>query len=232
MHVTTIDQSTTNPLAEKVKTALQSAMAGEGKLPADILNMEGMSGQKYRLFINNLISSLDDARYLEVGSWAGSTLCSAIHDNAVRALAIDNWSGFGGPAVEFYGNLARFRTPKAKVSFLEEDYRKVNFAAIGKFNVYLFDGPHTLKDQHDGIIFAQPALEDQFILIVDDWNWEKVRSGTMDAIRDAHLQLEFSAEIRSSLDDTHPPIKGLISDWHNGYLVAAVSKLSPGTECK
>ena len=39
--------------------------------------------------------SFDDARYSEVGVWKGSTLCSAIYGNKVRALAADNWSGFG-----------------------------------------------------------------------------------------------------------------------------------------
>ena len=45
--VTTIEIGTANSLVEKVKTALQSAIAGEGKLPSDILSIGGMSGRKY-----------------------------------------------------------------------------------------------------------------------------------------------------------------------------------------
>jgi hypothetical protein len=224
MSITMIEQSTANSLAEKVKAALQCVLAGEGTLPNDILTMEGMSGRKYRQFINKLVSLLDDARYLEVGSWAGSTLCSAVHDNAVSAMAIDNWSLFGGPYKQFYSILARFKTPDAKLSFLEEDFRNVDFTTIGKFNVYLFDGPHTTKDQYDGVTLAQPALDDHFVLIVDDWNWQQVRDGTMKAIRDCNITIEFAAEIRSSLDNTQPPVRGQHSDWHNGYFISALSR--------
>jgi hypothetical protein len=186
--------------------------------------MEGMSGQKYRLFINNLIESLVNARYLEIGTWAGSTLCSAIFGKFAHALAIDDWSQFGGPFTKSYNSLARFRTADAKVSFLEDDFRNVNFDAVGKFNVYLFDGPHTLEGQSDGISVAQPALDDQLVLVVDDWNWQQVRTGTMKGIRDCGLVLEFTAEIRSSLDNTQPSVQRQHSDWHNRYFIAVVSK--------
>src|SRR4051812_15784525 len=98
-----------------------------------------MSGRKYRTFINNLIGALPDARYLEIGVWMGSTLCSAIYMNKVRALAIDNWSQFGGPAARFFSNLATYKGD-ASVSFLDTDFRAIDFSTVGKFNVYLFDG--------------------------------------------------------------------------------------------
>jgi hypothetical protein len=213
-----------SPLANKVEAALERAYAGKGKLPSGILTMDGMSGQKYRLFINNLIESLENVRYLEIGSWAGSTLCAAIYGNDVSALAIDNWSGFGGPFAQFYRNLAQYKTADAKVSFLEEDFRKINFDSVGKFNIYLFDGPHSRDDHVYGITRVQPALEKQFILVVDDWNWQHVREGTMRGIRDCRLVLEFVAEIRSSFDNSQPEPRGQYSDWHNGYFIAVASK--------
>ena len=39
--------------------------------------MEGLSGRKYRSLINNLIQKIKDPRYLEIGTWLGSTACSA-----------------------------------------------------------------------------------------------------------------------------------------------------------
>jgi hypothetical protein len=45
--------------------------------------------------------------------------------------------------------------------FIEDDFRKINYTDIGKFNVYLFDGPHDEEDQYDGIALAQPALDDR-----------------------------------------------------------------------
>jgi hypothetical protein len=223
--VTTITQTTSNPLAAKVSAALQRAIASDGKLPPEVLSIQGMSGRKYRLLINNLIASIEDPRYLEVGVLTGSTLCSAIHGNKVRAVAIDNWSQFGGPMSQFFANLSRFKTADARVSFLESDFRAVDFASLGHFNVYLFDGPHSFKDQRDGVVFALPALDDHCVLIVDDWNWQEVREGTMLAIQEAGLRIDFMVEIRTTLDGKHGPLAGPQGDWHNGYFIAAVSKV-------
>lgn len=229
VHLTIVEPTAQNLFSAKIRAALTRAIIEDGKLNQDILSLEGMSGKKYRILINNLLESIADARYLEIGVWQGSTLCSAMYKNRLRALAIDNWSEFDGPASRFFENIARFKGPNAALSFLDENFREVNFAAIGKFNVYLFDGPHEAQDQRDGVMLAPPALDDQFVLIVDDWNWEQVRRGTFEGIREAGLQLDFAVEIRTSLDNTHPGVdgpgvSGEVSDWHNGYFIAACSK--------
>jgi hypothetical protein len=212
------------PLDAAVKTALADALAGKGKLPPHVLEMEGMSGVKYRRFINNLVQNVVNPRYLEVGSWAGSTLCSAIQGNDVTALAIDNWSLFGGPQNMFFANLARCCSPTTRISFLSADFRQVDFRAIGRHNIYLFDGPHAFEDQRDGLEMALDALENEFVFIVDDWNWEPVRAGTMTAIAHAGLSVMWSTEIRSTLDNTHPEIQRQHSDWHNGYYISILRK--------
>jgi hypothetical protein len=203
---------------------LLRAIAGDSALPEGVLAMQGMSGRKYRMFINNLIGSLDGARYLEVGVLTGSTLCSAIHGNKVRALAMDNWSQFEGPVAQFFSNLSKFKTPEAALSFMETDFRTVDYTSIGRFNVYLFDGPHRIEDQIDGVVGAQPALDRHHILIVDDWNWPDIRKGTTEAVKQAGLTIDHLIEIRTTQDNTQPPVHGARSDWHNGYFIAAVTK--------
>lgn len=211
-------------LAPQVKTAFSRALASEGKISEEALTIRGMSGRKYRRLINNLLETVPNPHYLEVGVLRGSTLCAALFGNDIIATAIDNWSEFGGPYAEFYSNLARFKG-RSKVSFLETDFRSVDYCHIGKFNVYLFDGPHRERDQYDGVVRAMPALEDTFVLIVDDWNWDRVRCGTFSAIADQACRIDFLAEIRTSLDGTEPKeIFGQRSDWHNGYMIAALRK--------
>jgi hypothetical protein len=224
-HITITAADSAAPLAAKARAAFDKAMEYDGKLPEELLNMEGMSGRKARIFLNNLIASLDDARYLEIGVWRGSTLCSAIYGNKVSAVAIDNWTQFGGPTNDFLTNLSKFKSQKSAVSILERDFRMVPFIAIEKHNVYTYDGPHEAADQYDGIALALPALDEEFILIVDDWNWQAVREGTLDAIATLKLTVDLQIEVKTTLDDTHAT--GLIrqhSDWHNGYFVAAVRK--------
>jgi len=233
-HVTVMETSPATggdlELPQIVRHALEQAIAGVTKLPPEVLAIAGMSGKKYRAFVNNLIEQLPTPHYLEVGSWAGSTLCGAIFGNEVEAVAIDNWSQFGGPSDRFFSHLAKFKG-SARVSFLEQDFRKVDYAAIGRicgpFGVYLFDGPHSFQDQYDGVSCAQPALEPRYVQIVDDWNWPEVRGGTLKAIADLGLHIDFMAEIRTSSDNTHAaePIMER-SDWHNGYFIGVLSRPS------
>nr|WP_294523615.1 hypothetical protein [uncultured Rhodopila sp.] len=233
-HVTVLDASPTTvrgqELTKLVRGVLQQSLVGATGLAAEVLNLNGMSGSKYRNFINSLVKEIPMPRYLEVGSWAGSTLCSAIYGNDVDAVAIDNWSQFGGPSDQFFQNLARFKG-SARVSFLERDFRGVDYGSLsrmyGDFDIYLFDGPHAFVDQYDGIVLAQPALAPVYVQIVDDWNFPFVRNGTLKAIEDSGLHVDFMAEIRTSLDDKHAPQPtGRDSEWHNGYFIGVLSRPS------
>lgn len=209
-----------NALADTVHDAMRRALNGNSKINTDILSMEGMSGRKYRVFINNLIEMMDNPRYLEVGVWRGSTMCAATNGNRVRAVGIDNWSQFGGPRDDAMENIARYGSG---VEILDEDYAKVDFASLGRFDVYFYDGPHTDIHQQNGIVLAQPALDDQFVLIVDDWNWSCVRRGTVAGLAASGLRLVYSIDIRTAPDD-QPSDYGNPGDWHNGYFIAVCSK--------
>jgi hypothetical protein len=67
-----------------------------------------------------------------------------------------------------------------------------------------------------------PALDKQFVFIVDDWNFERVRVGTMDALKECNLEIEYAIEIRTTQDDTHATVAWVDSDWHNGYFIAVL----------
>jgi hypothetical protein len=213
-----------SPLSLLVQDAWFDSISMNHKIPNWLRYMEGGSGKKYRYFINNLISSIDNARYLEIGTWAGSTACSALYGNKVKTVCIDNWSEFGGPKDLFFANLDKIKSADIDFSFIESDFRKVDYSNIGKFNVYMFDGPHSEQDQYDGIAIAQPALDDEYVLIVDDYNGPGVRLGSQTAIKDLNLKIVSSIEILTRIDDVHPMVSHEHSDWHNGYFIAVVQK--------
>ena len=103
-------------MVEAVERSLAVAEATTLSTAHGIYNIQGMSGKKYRCFINTLIGSLGDARYVEVGVWVGSTFCSAIHGNKVTATAIDNWEGqYREWEPLFYKNLDTFKGSHAEV---------------------------------------------------------------------------------------------------------------------
>lgn len=211
-------------LPDAVRGAMNDAINLQGKLSDFVLDIEGMSGRKFRYFINNLLGRIYNPRYLEVGSWAGSTFCSAIYGNTLRAVAVDNWSLFGGPVSHFFSNLSQCCSVQTRTSVVFEDFRKVDFGALGSFNVYLFDGPHAYQDQYDGLAKAIDCLTEEFVFIVDDWNWDDVRTGTYDVIRDLGLDVVLVIEIRTTMDGSTPKLIEKRSDWHNGYFIAVLRK--------
>jgi hypothetical protein len=223
-HVTVIEMSGRPPLPLIVRTAFEDALADRGHLDQRAYLVDGFSGRKHRLFLNNLIAAMEQPRYLEIGVFRGATFCAAISNNKVRATGVDNWTEFGGKASEFYLNLAALKGPEASVSIIEQDFRTVNYAALGPFNIGFYDGPHTERDQYDGARIVIEAMRANSVMLVDDWNWEQVRGGTMRAIRDAGAHIDFAIELRTSLDNTVPAHAYGGSDWNNGLFAAVLSR--------
>jgi hypothetical protein len=212
-------------LSWALERGLRDSLALQSKIPAWLLAMPGMSGRRYRRMINQIVAHSPKARYLEIGSWLGSTACSAMFGNECAVTCIDNWSQFGGPRGDFDAATTQARSEKVEFNVLERDFREVDYGAIGKFNIYLFDGPHEYQDQYDGVLIAQEALDDEHILIVDDWNWPQVRQGTLDAINKLGLRMISGLEIKTTQNDTHPVNSfNEASEWHNGYFIGVMQR--------
>jgi hypothetical protein len=213
-------------LAKCVGKAFDKTLELSHGLPEWIVEMEGMCGRKYRYFINNLIRQISDPSYLEIGSWAGATACSAIYSNSLVATCVDNWSGFGGPKEKFFANLETAKGDGCEFRFIESDFRKIDWSELRlNANVYLFDGPHEERDQYDGISLVIPSLGENFILIVDDYNWIQVQNGTERAIKDCGLSVKFCIKILTTTNNSHPVVfQGTNSDWHNGCFIGVISK--------
>lgn len=94
-----------------IDTAFSNAEQNISKITSEIIQLEGFSGTKTRHFYNNLL--VDGARYLEIGTWKGSSVCSAMYGNKATVVCIDNWSEFGGPKDEF---LVNFENSKVKTT--------------------------------------------------------------------------------------------------------------------
>ena len=179
--------------------------------------MDGMSGTNTRHFYNNLLN-IDDARYLEIGTWKGSSVCSAMCGNKANVICIDNWSEFGGPKSEFLVNFEKFKGLN-DATFIENDCYKVDVSILPKFNIYMYDGNHTNENHYKALLHYYNCLDDVFIFIVDDWNWEDVRDGTINSIQKLNLKVLYEREIRLTLDNS--TTKG---SWWNGIYVAVLQK--------
>jgi Methyltransferase domain len=205
-----------------VETAFQNAENNISKITNDIISMDGMSGTKTRHFYNNLLNA-EDARYLEIGTWKGSSVCSAMCGNKAKVVCIDNWSEFGGPKSEFLENFEKFKGDN-DASFIENDCYNVDVSTLPKFNIYMYDGNHSNESHYKALLHYYNCLDDVFIFIVDDWNWGDVRDGTINSIQKLNLKVLYEKEIRLTSDNSITPEPELSKTWWNGIYVAILQK--------
>lgn len=182
--------------------------------------IDGMSGQSFRALLNLLFSNTNKS-YLEIGTWKGSTFCSAIYGNAIEAMCIDNWSEFGSPAQNAIRNISKRTNESSSISILNRDFRKVPFSHLmeNKLDVYFFDGPHSQEDHYDAIAVISSLKFSNLLYIVDDWNWNNVRQGTLRGLEFLGIRIVGKIEIFTSTKTL-----GRQSRWHNGYAFFILEK--------
>jgi hypothetical protein len=205
-----------------LENCLSKSNNSESKLIDDILNLDGMSGKKTRHFYNNLLE-IDDARYLEIGTWKGSSVCSAMYGNKARVFCIDNWSEFQGPKEDFINNFNLYKGEN-DAQFIEMDCFDVNISNLPKFNIYLYDGRHLDEDQYRALTHYIDVMDDVFIYIVDDWNDQFVQSGTKRALQDLNLDILFEHEILTTTDGSHVDVPTGKENWWNGCYILLLKK--------
>jgi len=189
------------------------------KINDEIINMDGMSGEKTRHLYNNLLN-IEDARYLEIGTWKGSTTCSAMFGNCANVLCIDNWSEFGGPKDVFLSNFEKYKGNNIS-NYIEEDCFKINLNQLNNYNIFMYDGEHSYESHFKALTYYYDVLDDIFIYIVDDWNWEPVRNATNKSFE--HLNLNILWEKQIKLNDNNQTTHEK-STWWNGIAVFLLKK--------
>lgn len=214
----------TYPLVRHVQNAIDDANSNFSDLPDEILELGGMSSPKVRHFLNN-VCDRPGTRYLEVGTYAGSTLVSALYGNESTVLmadAIDDYSQFGGWET-FQAVTEKYLKP-GQFTFHKKDFREVTPESFAErrdsipVSVYFYDGGHTLHDHEDAVNHFWPCLADEFILIVDDWNEPQVRAGTKIGLGRQSHEIIQQRELPSRGN-------GDVEQWWNGLFVAVIRKL-------
>lgn len=218
-----IQMNTVSMFSEHIETSIRAADRYSSKCTKGLLQMEGMSGKKTRHFYNNLCA-MPDARYLEIGTWRGSTFCSAICGNSLRGVAIDNWSYSASDRVAFDTN-TRAYIGSNDIKVIQNDCWNVSAEDIGmKCNLYLYDGDHEEDSHARALTHFVASMDNTFIYIVDDWNDLRVRVGTFRGISEAGITIGYKREVYTSDDNSHAKVYGPESDWHNGICIFVLTK--------
>uniref|UniRef100_A0A6C0H5J0 Methyltransferase n=1 Tax=viral metagenome TaxID=1070528 RepID=A0A6C0H5J0_9ZZZZ len=211
-----------NELINHIILSFTNAQKHISKLNEEILSMDGMSGVLTRHFYNNLLDK-SNVNYLEIGPWKGSTLCSAMFGNNANIIAIDNFSEFENTKNELLENIEKYKGDNT-VLFIEQDCFTVDISSFPKINIFLYDGSYNQSDVYNSLFYFYNALDDIFIYIVDDWNWEQVRNGTNDAIKNLDLEIIFDKSIRLTWDNSHTSNLLAKKSWWNGIYFAILKK--------
>jgi len=204
-------------LINHAETSFLNAENRTSKLNSDILNINGLSGEKTRHLYNN-ICSLDGANYLEIGTYKGSSFISAIYKNNINALAVDNWSEFEGPKSEFINNVNHF-CKNQSYNFLEKDSFEIEDSDVKKYmnsiDIYLYDGCHKLESHTKAITHFKNLFSKYFIVIIDDWrtdgNWHRVQTGTYEGFKNSNIVIHKKIEVITYQEKTGP------SEYWNGF---------------
>jgi hypothetical protein len=192
------------------------------KLSDDVFNLHGMSGKLTRIFYNNLLSNISNARYLEIGVFLGSTFISALYKNSLdKAVCIDNFQEFKeGSADLLHSNVLNIcgNTHYTLIegnSFHKETITKCK--ELGPYNVYMYDGNHSEESHYNALIDYKDCLDDIFVYICDDWNWEAVKKGTNRAIEEG-FDVIYKEEVTCNYNTERS------EKWWNGMIVLVLQK--------
>lgn len=220
---------------------------GVSRLDYRVYFLNGMSSPNVRRLLNNLCAR-PGTRYLEIGTWRGSTLVSAAINNRgslMDCVAVDSFSEFEKPLMVNpliktlgendqhtflqYSRMSPEREARCWLKYfgLIGYVQLINGDCFGKtvtdlledrkFNTYFYDGNHDYISQYNGIVKFLEYMDDEFTLVVDDWNDENAERGTRAAIQDLGLTVveEYVLPARYNGD---------IEQWWQGLYVARIQK--------
>ena len=154
----------------------------------------GLSTPRTASLINMAAFCMEEGeRYVEVGVFTGFTMIAAGYDNRKSVLGIDNFdtegdhSSVGGEIKRdlikerLKLNFQRFAHINHKV--IESDFRSVDLSEM-KTGVAYIDGRHDYRSVIDNMVWLEPSLAKDAVIIFDDPDCEGVGNAILDWCHD------------------------------------------------
>jgi hypothetical protein len=213
-------------MINKIQTAIDEASNHRSHLIDPIHKLDSMASAKVRHLLNNLTGCLNEVNYLEVGTYRGASLVSAMYgrENVSKAYVIDNWiwpkTHQQQTRKAFHKNVKTF-IPSIDLTLIEEDCTTVDLDLLKhKMNYVFYDADHQYEGQYASLVHLAPVFANVFILVVDDWAQLSVRRGVQDALRDTHIKVNQQWVLPGAPDG-----EGDKKLWWHGLFVALATKI-------
>lgn len=210
-----------NKKAQQINRAIEDAVARKSKLVPENFDVPGFVSLAGRHLYNNLGALA--TRVCEVGSHLGCSLTSTVSHNPqiVSATAIDS---FASDEIEerkckplFLENIKKWMPKETEFKLIHAESFSFDLKEIqAPIDFYIYDGDHSMISQRRALTHYYPILADEFIFIVDDYNWPEVQEGTQKGIQDCNLEVLFERHLVGGDHDNE--------SWWNGYYVALLKK--------
>lgn len=189
-------------------------------------DVQGMLSLKKQRLLNLAFSLLPEGEaYLEVGTYMGKSLLSAMIGNPERSVyAVDNFSQFeenSFPVLK--ANLERYDLYN-RVNFCNGDFREIFNPGIIQepIGLYFYDGGHDYESQYLGMKLVEPFLADEALILVDDWrlapdSGSYAKDGTLQAVAESDSRMRLLYELPARYNGD----RGL---WWNGVGVLSYTR--------
>jgi predicted O-methyltransferase YrrM len=216
-----------HPYISIVLSAIDNSGMQTSNFNEQDFDISGLSCHRVRHLLNSICSN-QEIKYLEVGAYLGSTFCAAIQNNTLEAYAVDNWKITDiQPAEnnvkieqssyeEFKLNVKKYKG-NSKIRVINADVKNlVPKDFHSKVNFVFYDGDHNYQEQLEALEVIKDLVEDTFIVILDDANFEGVVESADEFIYKNHYKILFERKFLNSIEDDKM--------WWNGLYILILQK--------
>jgi len=205
---------------QKLQEQIQEALLGkhDHKFNDVLKSLHCMSRPRVYAVLNACVSAMDPGEmYVEVGTYQGGSLISALRDNDARAIGVDSFGEFTQTnSLEITSrNLQTFGVLD-RVTLHNMDFKEyfAQCPADLKIQVYYYDGEHNFEGQLAGMEAGWRFLQKGSLILVDDYTYGEVSRAVHQFVANHIDQVKFQF-VMLPTDNTD-------ETWWNGVCVLRV----------
>jgi hypothetical protein len=219
-----------NPLVDLAIRSIDAAVDNKSNFNPKGYDVLGLSSNKVRHLLNNLCQERGTV-YVDAGSYMGSTVFAALYGNsAVKAYAIDDfqdevvkpkrkdlhkpYEDITNPVDEFIKNAEKWMNTDCSIGFSVKPIQAVEFNPKYPPRVIFYDAAND-HDMIPNLEHIHKHADKDYILVVDDANFEGVMDKTKEFTKDKNIIWERTILTETSED---------ANDFWNGVHLAVIEK--------
>lgn len=210
-------------ISDKVKKAVE-IVAFHDNNPIEEFGIPGLTSSRMQKLIRDIAGA--STKYLEVGSFLGSTAVAALSSgNLKEAHFVDHWKEDIQPQAGeelpdtnkdlFIQNVKKYKGETA-CKVYDTDMYDADVTKIKDIDFFFYDGPHDHMNTYAATKYFAKTLANEAIIVFDDANWEGVVSGAKEGLAASGLNVLYEKIWMNSEESK--------DEWWNGFYLVVVTR--------